>query len=121
MHQERRLHPRLSIRGLKAHISIDDSKNGAIEMDGDVLDLSYTGIKIRLDSPIPQECEGVIKIIIVLPESKIPLTINGEIKHFDAHYEYGLYHGNYSTEETLDALMFECVKLSPSNTTALEI
>lgn len=120
MHNERRIHPRLSINGLKAHISLDCLKNAPLEIDGDVIDISYTGIKIRLDSPLPEQSEGTVKIVIVLPESKIPLTIHGEIKHFRPRFEYGLHHGNHSTEEALDELMFECVKLSNSNIAAIE-
>lgn len=120
MHTERRLHPRLSINGLKAHISIDRLKNAPLEIDGNVIDISYTGLKIRLDSPLPEESEGIVQIVILLPESKIPLTIHGEIKHISPRFECGLYHGDHSTEEALDELMFECVKLSNSNIAAIE-
>ncbi|CCE24743.1 PilZ domain-containing protein [Methylotuvimicrobium alcaliphilum] len=115
MHNEQRKHPRISVKELKAHVSIDRIRQAPIEIDGDVIDISYTGIKIRLNSPLPEKSEGIVKIVIVLPESKIPITIHGEIKHYCPHFEYGLHHGNYSTEEALDELMFECVKQTQTN------
>lgn len=121
MYNEQRKHPRLSLSNLKAHVSIDRPNNDPIEFDGDVVDISYTGIKIRLTSPLPEESEGIVKIIVQLPLSKIPIAIQGEIKHYCPHFEYGVYHGNYSTEEALDELMFECVKQSKMKVPTPEI
>ncbi|MBE0435874.1 MAG: PilZ domain-containing protein, partial [Methylomicrobium sp.] len=78
MLNEQRKHPRIPVKELKAHVSIDRVRQAPIEIDGDVIDISYTGIKIRLNSPLPEESEGIVKIVIVLPESKIPITIHGE-------------------------------------------
>ena len=115
MQQERRLHPRLSLNDLKAHITISRSLGDDIEIDGRVLDISYTGIKINLDTPLPEASEGRLKIVIVLPESRIPVTVQGEIKHMSPALDYGLQYVDNSSEEKLDQLMFECVKFSNTN------
>ena len=112
MVQERRRHPRLALNDLKAHITISRSFEDNIEMDGQVIDLSYSGIKIRLDTPLPETADGVLTIIIILPESRIPLTIHGEIKQISPPLDYGLQYINNPSEQDFDQLMFECVKLS---------
>ena len=110
MQQERRLHPRFIPQDLKAHITISRSLEETIEIEGQVIDISYSGIKISLDSPLPETSEGHLKIIMILPESNIPLTIHGEIKYASPDLNYGMQYLENSPEEKLDQLMFECVK-----------
>lgn len=119
MRQERRCHPRLTLNGLKAQLTITPSLEDSIEIDGRVIDISYSGIKIRLDSPLPKDRnEGYLKIVITLPESRVPLTIHGEIKHIGSELDYGLQYIDHSPEERLDLLMFECVKFSSTDLNA---
>ena len=112
MQQERRLHPRYTLNSLKEHITINRSFGDNIEIDGQIIDISYTGIKISLDSPLPETSEGHLKIVIILPESQIPLTIHGVIKHIGSDLDYGMQYIDNSSEAKLDLLMFECVKYS---------
>ncbi|MGR9117198.1 MAG: PilZ domain-containing protein [Gammaproteobacteria bacterium] len=115
MSQERRQHPRLSVNSLKAHITICRPQKKNIELDGQVIDISYSGIKIRLNSPIPVVSEGHLKIVMILPESQIPLTIQGEIKHTIPDSVYGVHYLGTASETMLDQLMFECVKIYGGN------
>jgi len=55
--------------------------------------------------------DGRVKILLILPESGIPLTINGTIKHQTAS-ECGLECENNFSEEDFNELMFECIKSS---------
>lgn len=112
MPQERRLHPRLAVKDLKAHITISRSSEETIDIEGQVIDISYTGIKISLDSPLPMAVEGLLKIVIILPQSRIPLTIHGEIRHMSPGLNCGMQYIESSSEENLDRLMFECVRIS---------
>lgn len=110
MHQEKRSHPRFTLDGLTANITLIPFGRETIELKGQVIDISYSGIKICLQSPLPEESEGKVKIVIVLPESKIPLTIQGIIKHCLPGSKYGLQYSELSSKADLDLLMFECIK-----------
>ena len=115
MQTEKRKFPRFSLQGVPAHITIARSIDDEIEIEGRVIDISYKGIKIRLDSPMPEDSEGFLKIVLNLPQSNISLTIKGEIKHFSPDCEYGLRYLDNQLENSLDELMFECVKLTHTN------
>ncbi|GAB4255130.1 MAG: hypothetical protein Kow0065_02920 [Methylomicrobium sp.] len=121
MYNERRNHPRLSIRGLKAYINIDRLSQDSIEIEGQVVDISYTGIKISLTSPLPEKSEGIVKIVILLPESNIPLTIHGKIRHFCPRSGYGIHFNESTAEEDLDEFMFECVKLPGAHSDSMSL
>lgn len=116
MNQERRNHPRFSVGGLKAHVTINRPVKDTLEFDGEVIDLSYTGIKILLDSPLPYVSEGRVMIALVLPNSQIPVTIRGEIKHFCAVTGYGMQYSNHVPQKAIDELLFECVKSGQNET-----
>lgn len=80
-------------------------------MKGQVVDMSYNGIKIHLDAPILESLDGRhINIKLVLPESGIPLTIKGIIKHQVSGSEYGLSYDDAVSHEFLDEFIFECTK-----------
>ncbi|NJA05306.1 PilZ domain-containing protein [Methylococcaceae bacterium WWC4] len=117
MEIEKRSHRRFCPEGLAAHIIIDPPPpGGEIVIDGLVVDMSYSGIKIRLKEPLAQTVEEAeLRISIVLPESKVPVSIHGMIKHLrDEHQECGLqYDCERHAEHDLDDLMFECVKFAP--------
>ena len=112
MQKERRSHLRFSLQGVPAHITIARSVQDDIEVEGHVLDISYKGIKIRLESPLPKDSEGFLEIVLNLPESNIPVTIRGEIRHLTSDCELGLLYLGSQDEDILDELMFECVKLT---------
>ncbi|MGR9045780.1 MAG: PilZ domain-containing protein [Gammaproteobacteria bacterium] len=115
MQQEKRRHPRLVLNSdLKAHITISRPFGDTVEGSGRIIDLSYSGIKIRLDTPLPEAISGVVKIIIILPESKIPLSIQGEIKRISPSSDYGLQYTGNPSEQALEQLLFECVKFTES-------
>ena len=114
MDTESRKHPRFSPNGLVAIITIDPPPPAdEIILEGAVVDMSYTGIKIKLDKPISHDIlESEIRIELTMPESGIPVTIHGIIKHLNAGEEYGLQYSEKHPEHEVDDLMFECIKVA---------
>ncbi len=110
---EKRSHQRFVPEGLLADIKIIAAQSGVIQItQGVVMDMSYTGIRIHLLTPLSLEIGSLqIKITLTMPESGIPITINGMIKRISDDIELGCYFGNNHLENDLDPLMFECVKL----------
>ena len=83
----------------------------SILLAGTVLNMSQRGIKVRLNSPMP-DAIPVSKIVIqvTLPESGLPVKIRGTIRHMNNNGEIGVqYHDEHSDKE-LDNMLFECVK-----------
>ncbi|MDD5579228.1 MAG: PilZ domain-containing protein [Methylobacter sp.] len=114
MKTEKRGYPRFNPQGLKATITLDHLPDDQLRMKGEVIDISYTGIKIKLDKPISAGLDGRIKIQLILPDSGIPLTISGIIKHQHLPAEYGLHYINTSPIDVLDDFILECVKTAES-------
>ena len=112
MEADKRSHKRFSPEGLTAHIIIEPPPpDEEIIFDGVVVDMSYRGIKIKLNQPMEHGVEeGELKISIVLPESGVPVSIRGMIKHIQEKQECGVQYVDKHTEEELDGMMFECVK-----------
>ncbi|CAG7857490.1 hypothetical protein MCAMS1_02330 [biofilm metagenome] len=107
---ERRLHPRVYPQGLRAKIFLETASD-PINLEGDVLDISLTGIKIKLDKP-SEDLDGKIKIALSLPDTGIPLTITGILKHQANASELGLHYVDNPDVDSLDRLLFECTKLA---------
>ncbi len=109
---DKRVHKRFSPEGLVAHIIIDPpAPDDAIIIDGVVVDMSYSGIKIKLDQPLEHDVtEGELRISIKLPESGVTVSIHGMIRHVQEHGQCGLQYSDQHTEDELDSLMFECIK-----------
>ncbi len=114
METEKRIHPRFSPNGLNATISIvPAAPNKELILEGTIIDMSYSGIKIKLNTPINSDLsESEIKISFIIPESGIPVSIHGVIKHFNEHSECGLQYSAQHTENKIDDVMFECIKLA---------
>lgn len=113
--EDKRNHRRFNPEGLTAHIIIDPPPpDEEIVIDGQVVDMSYSGIKIKLKQPLTHDVEQAeLRISIVLPESQVPVSIHGMIKHVQDRHECGLQYAEKHTEDDIDDLMFECVKYAP--------
>ncbi|MDF1583382.1 MAG: PilZ domain-containing protein [Methyloprofundus sp.] len=109
MNSDNRAHPRIKPKNLVAQIKIIHPPAEEFLTEGLVLDISYSGIKIKLNSPIQAVENDQITISLQLPKSGIPITIHGIIKHQLSNTECGIYFGDLHPEEHVDDLMFECV------------
>jgi len=109
---EQRTQPRFVADNLTAHITVKPpSADKKITVNGKLIDMSYTGIKIRLNTPLPDILDyGEIKIVIMLPQSGIPISIQGIIRHDNEKNEYGVQFSDQHKQQTVDRLMFECIK-----------
>jgi PilZ domain len=108
---ERRQSPRFNPQGLKASIFLDPTDDPA-NLEGEVIDISHTGVKIKLTEPMPVSINRKIRIEFLLPESGIPFSISGILKHHNDSGELGLHYMDCPVVEALDGFMFECIKLS---------
>jgi len=113
MISEKRTHPRFIPDGVAASIVVkpESSDNQEIVLEGEIIDTSYTGIKIKLNPPLPSTINiGEIRIMIIMPQSGLPISIHGIIRHCSEQDEYGLQFVRTNTEHHLGNLMFECIK-----------
>lgn len=112
MEDEKRSRRRIKPDSLKAHITIElPLPDGPISLDGEVVDISYSGIKIKLDHSLHRHIEQAeLRIKIELPESGVPLYIHGHIRHIDEQGHCGLEYSQPPQEQDIDDLMFECVR-----------
>ncbi|MFK5950634.1 MAG: PilZ domain-containing protein [Methylococcales bacterium] len=117
MLSDNRKHPRFYPNGLAASINIvPPPPDDKITIDGTVINISYTGIKIKLNTPLNTNvAESTLLINLTLPESGVPITIRGVIKHLTDASECGLQYIGNEFEDEVDDLMFECIKISDNS------
>ena len=106
---ERRSHPRFYPDGLKANIQIENGQSLTF-LEGEVIDISFTGIKIRLKTPSSWDMEGKIKIDLHLPDTGIPFSINGILRHQSMAGDLGIEYVDASNVVEMDKFIFECYK-----------
>ncbi len=109
MTAEKRTHRRVKPKGLQAGLSFN-SANQEMALDADILDISYSGIRVKLREPIAADMIGNIRITMTLPESHAPFTVHGILKHQHSDSECGLHYVDH-VDGSIDDLMFECVEL----------
>ena len=109
MDSEKRLHPRVEPENLPVHITIDRPPDEELAMSGTVIDLSYSGIKIKLNTPLKAKINDQITINLKLPKSGIPIRIHGVVIHCLSQSECGIHFIDQPQKKTMDDLMFECV------------
>jgi hypothetical protein len=109
---DKRKHARIKPDDLSAVITISPpAPDNQITLKGLVLDMSASGIKIKLFSAMPANIpKSKIKIDMVMPKSGLPITIKGIIKRLDNQSECGIKYHQEHPDKTLDNLMFECIK-----------
>jgi hypothetical protein len=110
MSSEKRAYPRYCPTGLQALIVVEEAGCIPFRLTGEVIDISYTGIKIRLTVPLARLNDGKVKIELTLPETGIPLTITGTVKHWASPSEFGLQYAEETPDIFKDNLLFECIK-----------
>jgi hypothetical protein len=109
MKPEKRIHKRIKPRGLQVGLVINSAKQ-EIELDAEILDISYSGIRVKLKQPIATDLIGNVRINMTLPESNTPFCVHGILKHQASNDECGLHYIDH-VEGSIDDLMFECVEL----------
>lgn len=114
---EKRNHKRIKPKnGLQAGLAFSSStqdKRQEISLDGDILDISYSGIRVKLKHPLTQDLSGNVKITMILPESGTPFSVHGILKHQQNENICGLHYVDH-VDGSIDDLMFECIGLDDS-------
>ncbi len=111
MKTEKRLYTRVEPGHLSVKITLECPETGhPLTLTGKVLDISYRGIKVCLNHEQHKDLNRCkIKIKLVLPDSKIPITISGRLQHCQ-NSRVGIEFIGPLPEQELDSLLFECVK-----------
>jgi len=113
MDPDRRKHPRFSPRSLQADCTLDTDTE-TLPISGEIIDISYSGIKINLIKPLFPDYSGKIKLSLKLPDSGVPIAIIGKIMHRPSENECALQFTKEQAEASIDDLLFSCIKLSDS-------
>ena len=111
MAAERRAHHRIKPKGLSAGVILNNGVDPELPVSADIIDISRSGIRIKLTKPLATNVSEKIKITMHLPESGEPFTIHGMLKHQFSNDECGLQYTN-DCEKSVDNLLFECIKLN---------
>ncbi len=110
---EKRNHPRLKPAGLQAGVMFNSDER-EVSLEADILDISYSGIRVKLRQPIDSNIIGNIKITMTLPESGASFSVHGILKHQHNESELGLHYVVDPTHGSIDDIMHECFKLNDS-------
>jgi hypothetical protein len=109
MKLEKRNHKRIKPKGMQAGLILN-AKSQEITLDADILDISYSGIRVKLKEPIASDMTGKIKINMILPESNTPFCVHGILKHQGSDDVCGIHYVDH-VHGSIDDLMFECIEL----------
>jgi hypothetical protein len=112
MKSEKRNHQRLKPKGLQAGVTFYSEIPETV-LDAEILDISYSGIRVKLKEPIACNINGPIKITMKLPDSGLPFSVHGILKHQHSDLECGVHYVDH-VEGSIDDLMFECIDLDSS-------
>jgi hypothetical protein len=107
---DRRHFPRFNPQGLKATIILESSQDPS-NLEGEVVDISLTGVKIKLNTPMPLCNDSKIRINFLLPKSGIPFSISGILKHQLTSTDLGVHYTDNPAVKVMDNFMLECIKL----------
>ncbi len=113
MKPERRNHNRVNPKDMSAEILSIPYSESETSLTGKILDISRTGIRIKLNKTLGKSINDKLKITMLLPESGTPVTVHGVLKHLHSDKEYGV-HYTHHIDGSIDDMLFECVKLSDS-------
>jgi hypothetical protein len=109
---EKRVYTRVTPENLEAKISVfKTDKSEPMVLSGQVLDISYRGLRIRLNQPAATDLNNCpIKIVFELPQSGVLVNISGKLCHCHQQTQLGFQFTGPPPEQQLDAFLFECVK-----------
>jgi len=113
MKPERRDHQRVKAGNVQANVSSLNASKSEVPLNGEILDISRTGIRIKLSEPLGQNINDNLKITMVSPVSGVPFTVHGTLKALHSDTEFGL-HYTQNEDGSVDDMLFECVKLTDS-------
>lgn len=108
MEKERRENPRIDAKGLQAKIMVTEPNLSVLIADANLLNVSKSGIKLRVQKPLIIELGTNIQLEIILPESGIPVIVNTVVVREKFDTEFGLHYIDLRPEDPIEKLMNEC-------------
>jgi hypothetical protein len=107
-------HPPFNFNGLRVNITlIPVASSEKITLAGTLVDISYTGIRIKLSNEIhPDLPDSKIKMDFIMPASGVPVSIHGMLRHVNVQAEYGLQHSNRHPAQAMDYSILECIRIA---------
>jgi hypothetical protein len=108
---EKRSHKRIKPAGIKADVHLNSNVKPDKVINGEILDISFSGIRIKLSKPLPKNTRGTIKISLKLPVSGSPFQIYGTLKHQQSDSECSIHYTDH-VMGSIDDLVYECIKLT---------
>ena len=113
MKHEKRSQRRVKSKNVNAGVFSTCSAEEEIDLDAEILDISRTGIRIKLSEPLDTSVHDRLKITMFLPESGAPFIVHGVLKNQHSETEYGLHLSDH-VEGSVDDMIFECISLNES-------
>jgi len=109
---EKRQFPRFKTQGLNAVLTFYQANSTEqLVLEGEVVDMSLTGIKIKLFSALPAGLsDSKINITLRYVHSKVPMNINGVIRHRTS-LQCGMQFTQEMAKQAADDLLFECTRI----------
>ncbi|MDP5031914.1 MAG: PilZ domain-containing protein [Paraglaciecola sp.] len=114
---EKRQHSRVLVEDLQADICFTDPDSDHVTvLTGGVVDMSYSGIKIKLGAALPN-IPSLSKISIVLTSASLstPMTIKGMVRHTSEQNECGIAFSSENGASDVGEYLFECIRKVPHN------
>lgn len=108
MQNDRRIEHRTDAKGLKAKISVYQQNGSILVADVNLMDVSRSGIKLRLTKPLIAEVDDKVQLEVILPEVNVPVIVNAVIVHCKPDSEYGVHYIDVRPEDPLDLLINVC-------------
>jgi PilZ domain-containing protein len=111
MNKEKRSHRRVKTKKLKADVHSFNDDGEEIPLDAKILDISRSGIRIRLSRPLRPDMGTKLRITMQLPDSGQPFTVHGKLQNQHTENEYGLHYTDH-VDGSVDDILFEFVKMN---------
>lgn len=112
MQVEQRDSPRYLSGTLNAVVHIlPPSPSEEISLEGTVLDMSQKGVRIKLNTAMPDDIpDSKVIINIVMPKSGLAVKIQGYIRHINDDDVCGFHYHEDHCKDEINNLLFECVR-----------
>jgi hypothetical protein len=110
MQSDRRNDPRTEAKGLNAKISLHQPNGSILIADANLLNVSRSGIKLRVKKPLVADVDTKIQLEVILPASGVPVIVDAVVMHNQHDSEFGMQYIDVRPEDPLGQLISECAK-----------
>lgn len=108
MQSEKRKDSRIEVKGLICKISIEEPNGSLLIGDANLLNVSQSGIKLRVKKPLIADINTRVQIEVILPMSRIPVIVNAGVVDSEQDSEFGMQYIDLRPEDPIEQLIKEC-------------